>query len=118
MGSGAQATERDAGSEVHVVLAPELGLSAEELAEAWNANAEAHELARARAAELPSAQFGPEVAEVLLMVGTSIALSVVSEILYDLLKGPLGVPGAPKEVELLRRELADGVYLIITKRED
>ena len=118
MGSGAQATERDAGSEVHVVLAPELGLGAEALAAAWNEAPQPRELARARAAELPSTQFGPEVAEVLLMVGSSVALGVVSNILYDLITSKLGVPGAPKEVEVLRQELADGVYLIITKREE
>ena len=107
-----------AGSELHLVAAPELGLSAEELAAAWNASPQARALAQARVDEQPSAQFGPEVASVLLSVGTSLALGLVGDILYDLLTSKWGKPGAPKEIELAHVELGGGVYLVIKKREE
>src|SRR2546426_1366295 len=67
-----------------IALSPDLDISPEEFANAWNETAEARAVAEAHLSEAKGAQFDPTlIAGILISVGTGAA----SNLLSDLIKG-------------------------------
>lgn len=68
-----------------VAISPDLGITAEEFARAWNADPDTHELATAHFAEEKASQFiDPSL---LIAALLSVPANVASAALYDLIKG-------------------------------
>jgi hypothetical protein len=67
-----------------IALSPDLDISPEEFANAWNETAEARAVAEAQLSEAKGTQFDPTlIAGILISVGTGVA----SNLLTDLIKG-------------------------------
>lgn len=97
--------------EQKIALDPALGLTAADLAAAWNANptTAAHGPARTEAA--PPGQF-MDFADIGFMVVSSIALNLLSSVLYDLIKDAFADKPAPA-IAIHPIEQPDGSTVIV-----
>ncbi len=63
-----------------IILSPDLGISAEEFAAAWNATTETHDIAEAHLATPKGAQFDPTlIVTIIISVTTGVAANVIYE---------------------------------------
>jgi hypothetical protein len=70
-----------------IILSPDLGLSAEEFAAAWNATTEAHAIAEAHLSTSKGVQFDPILLlTIIITVTTGVATNVISDRINKLLE--------------------------------
>ena len=70
-----------------IVLSPDLELTSEEFAAAWNANPESRAISEAHLSADKGLSFEPiTIATVLITVGTGVATNVVSELIKNLIQ--------------------------------
>jgi hypothetical protein len=98
-----------------ITLAPELGVTPQELAEAWNASAACRAVAEAAVGRPKGAQFDPSVA---VMVLSGLALGVAGNALYDLLKELLIRQGVRRRTKIVQVEQPDGTRLLVVTVEE
>src|SRR5438132_1023107 len=73
-----------------LMVSPDLDLSPSEIATAWNADAQASTLAQAQLAPSQAKQFNPAVDMIVALmtsVGAPVSLGLLTNALYDVLKG-------------------------------
>jgi hypothetical protein len=99
--------------ETEIALAPELGLSPQAFADAWNEAPDCRAVARATLSRPASAQYDPALLTVTLTVLSSLALSVAGNALYDLIKEVLIGQGVRKRTEIVQVEQPDGSHLLV-----
>ena len=97
----------------HVALSPELDLSPEKFAAAWNEAPECRDLAQARLSQTRSAQFYGTLLTVTLTVLSSLVLGAAGNALYDLIKELLWQQGVRKRTEIVQLEQPDGSRLLV-----
>ncbi len=100
----------------HIVFSPELDISPEDFAAAWNEMPECRKAAEARPSQIQSAQFD----SVLLTVALAVAMGAAGSALYDLVKTALMRRGLGKCTEVVEKEQPDGsrLFLVIVTREE
>ncbi len=70
-----------------IILSPDLGISAEEFANAWNATTETHDLATAHLATSRGAQFDPTLlVAIIISVTTGATANIISDRILKLLE--------------------------------
>ena len=97
----------------HIALSPELDLSPEKFAAAWNETPECRDLAQARLSQTQGAQFYGTLLTVTLTVLGSLALGAAGNALYDLIKETLMRQGVRKRTEIVHLEQPDGSRLLV-----
>lgn len=70
-----------------IAFSPDLELTPEEFAAAWNAHPESHAISEARLSSVKGSSFEPiTIAVILITVGTGVATNVVSELIKNLIQ--------------------------------
>lgn len=98
-----------------IALSPELGLSPQDFITGWNETPECRALAHADLGESTSAQYDPLLAGAAVAVLGSLALNVVSNALYDLIKKVLAKKGVQQRTEIIQLDQPDGTRLLIVR---
>jgi len=96
-----------------IALPPDLGLSAAGFVAAWNEAAECTAVAEARLAQPTRTQYDPTLLEGAFVALGSVALGVVSNVIYDLIKGVLAKKGIRKRMEVRQLDQPDGSRLLV-----
>lgn len=105
--------------EYQVALSPELGLSPQDFADAWNKTPECRAVAQAKLSQPARAQFDPTVMAAVLTVVSGVAGGIASNILYDMIKERLAEQGVRKRTEIVEMVQPDGSrLLVVTIREE
>lgn len=109
--------------EYRIALSPELGISPEEFAEAWNEAPDCRQAAQAKTREVQGGQFMAPEMLLLLQVVETLSAAVAGAALYDLIKqamakwlGPEKAARSPIQIE--EQRLADGTRVIIIREQD
>ena len=105
-----------------IVLSPDLCISPEEFAHAWNTTAEARTLAEAHLSEITGAHFfEPVLLTILISVGTGVASNVLTDLIEGLIqrlrdkKGARHTPNAPAHThaQIARMKQPDGTEMLV-----
>ncbi len=73
--------------EYQIALSPDLGLSPEDFAAAWNANPGSRAISEARLSSVKGTSFEPiTIAVILITIGTGVATDVLSELVKNLIQ--------------------------------
>lgn len=99
-----------------IALAPELGISAAQLAAQWNDNDETRALGAASVAPNAGQQF--DLAAVVELVIIPLAVSISANAFYDLLKARIVAAGTRKRTELVAIEQPDGSCVVVVTSEE
>ena len=93
-----------------IILSPDLGISAEEFAAAWNATTETHDIAEAHLATPKGAQFDPTlIVTIIISVTTGVAANAIYEQIKKLLEKRKG----HKHTHIERTTKRDGTERLI-----
>ena len=98
-----------------IALSPDLGLSAEDFVSAWNETPECRAVAEARPDRSAAAQYGPTLLAGALAVLGGVAINIVSNALYDLIKQALARRGVKTQTEIVQLDRPDGTRLLVVK---
>jgi hypothetical protein len=96
-----------------IVLSPELALEPADFVAAWNDTPTCRAVAEASLATWTVAQFDPTLLSQAGVVLSGVALGVVSDAVYDLIKRVLARQGVRKCTEILELEQPDGSRLLV-----
>ena len=99
--------------DVHLALAPGLGLSAADFCQAWNDTPPCRAAAEARPAEPDAVQFNPELVSAAVTLLGTVAVGLATNALYDLIKAALLQRGVHKRTDLIQIDPPDGTRLIV-----
>jgi hypothetical protein len=99
--------------EYEVALPPNLGLSPEEFATAWNESSERRAVAEARVAPPPATQYNPALLGGALVIFGNLALGVAAGLLHDLINDALSERGIRKRTEIMEMTQPDGTHLLV-----
>jgi hypothetical protein len=103
---------------IQLVIDPSLQLSASRFAAAWNADGRTRALATAHAQQAGAAAYDPGLGEVVLLLGTQMALAVAGNALYDLIKDLLLKQGVRQPLHVAQHPQPDGGDLLIVSAEE
>ncbi len=100
-----------------IVLPSELGISPNDFISAWNDTPECRDVAMAHSFEPPmkTRSFDPTLLTGALAVLGSVAASLGTNALYDLIKQALTRKGVKKQTEITQIEHPDGTRTLIVK---
>jgi hypothetical protein len=103
-----------------VILSPELRLTPQEFAGAWEGDPACQQAAQAEAAQAKGAAFDPALAGAALTVLGGVAVGLATNALYDLIKSAVqralaqkGRP--PQQIEIVSLTQPDGTHLLVVK---
>ncbi len=96
-----------------IVLQPELNLSPGDVVEAWNGMPECQKVAKAHLTESTSTQCSLFAAAGVAL--SSVALGVISNTLFDLIKKVFVKKGVTKQTEIIQLDQPDGSRLLVVK---
>jgi hypothetical protein len=104
---------------IQIILAPDVQISANDFAAAWNADPARRELAEADVIVPKSVQFDPALVDGAIVLLHALALGVATNALYDLIKDVLRVNGVRKRTQIQQISYPDGTQqLIVTIEEE
>lgn len=98
-----------------ISLPPELGIDAREFAAGWNETPECRAAAHARSNQPVMRGFDPAIAASAMAVLGSVAASLATNALYDLIKHALTRKGVKQQIEIEEVERPDGAKVIVVK---
>ena len=106
-----------------IALSPDLGISPDDFAAAWNESAEAHNAATINLTRAKGASYlDPVTTAIIISTVSTIGLGVVTNAIYDVLKAALIKKGKPetthKHTKITQLELPDGTRLITVDEEE
>jgi len=96
-----------------IALSPELGVSPQDLVDAWNETPACRAVAQATLEQPSGAQYDPTLMVAALTVVSSLALGIAGNMIHDLIKERLAEQGARKRTEIVQVEQPDGSRLLI-----
>ena len=105
-----------------IALSPDLDISPEEFANAWNETAESRSVAEAKLSEAKGAQFDPTlIAGILISVGTGVAGNLLTDLIKGIIqqlkdkKGAQGSKGTPTQqhTHIEQMKKPDGTEMLI-----
>ena len=99
--------------EYQLALAPDLDLTPADFVAAWNETPECRAVAKARVEAAAGTQYDPLTAAAVVAVLGSIAVSVASNAIYDLIKEALAKRRQPEDISISALDMPDGTRLII-----
>lgn len=101
-----------------IVFSPDLHLSAADFAAAWNETIDCRAVAEAGVSTTSQGQFDPTLFDGTMVLLGGLALNVVSNALYDLIKGVLVKQGVRKRTEIKQLDQPDGSRLLVVTIEE
>ena len=104
---------------LHIAVDPALDLTAEEFAATWNKSPHATSLSPATTATDPATvNLPPELIGTGMVILSNLALNVVSNAVYDLIKQTLAQRKVTKKTEIIQLEQPDGTKLLVIRIEE
>ena len=104
-----------------LVVSPDLDLSAEEVAAAWNADASTRALASLRLSPSSAQQFDQTLVDIVVTLASTVSIGLFTNALYDVLKTVLKKKGEDKprrHMKLTQLDQPDGTHLLIVESEE
>ncbi|MDO8691185.1 MAG: hypothetical protein Q7R39_14455 [Dehalococcoidia bacterium] len=96
-----------------IALSPDLGLTPEAFAEAWNGIPQCHQVADAQVRSPEAGRYGPETAATVVALLTGVGGSLVAAAIYDLVRHVLTRQGITRRTEIKLLEQPDGTRLLV-----
>ncbi len=102
--------------EYQIALSPDLGLSPEDFAAAWNEAAEYRNVAEARLSQSTSDHYDPFLLAGAIILLSNVGVNVLSNAVYDLIKQVLAKKGV-KSTKIVEIDTSDGTHIRIIVTE-
>lgn len=110
--------------EYQLMIAPDLNLAPDEIATAWNADAQASSLAQAELTQSQAKQFNPLLDTIVTLVtasGGTIGIGLLTNALYDVLKAAVmnkHEQHAEKHLKITAYDQPDGTHLLVIEQDE
>ncbi len=102
-----------------IILSPDLDITPEEFADAWNESTKTRDLAEANVTSPQGTSFEPiTIAFILVTIGTGIAVGVISEQINEVIKKIREKHSQQKKQETESKEASEPIHIQITEKRD
>jgi hypothetical protein len=104
--------------EYQLVFSPELGITPDAFATAWNAETDTQTVAEARLAPSTNRAYNDPLLDVVLLVVTNVGLGLATNALYDGIKGIIAKQNHHKRTKITKLDQPDGTHLLVVEEEE
>ena len=109
--------------EYQLMIAPDLNITPDEIATAWNAGAQASSLAEAQLTQSQAKHFNPLLDTIVTLIttgGGTVALGLLTNALYDVLKARVmnkHEQHTQKHLKITAYDQPDGTHLLVIEQD-